>query len=50
MFTTNGIMEYAQSNGFRAAADFLLLIGPDTFEGDYREYEDLMAFLESEAK
>ena len=47
---TKDIMNYAQQRGYRAAADFLLLIGPDIFEGDYREYEDLMTFLESEAK
>ena len=50
MFTSKSFMEYAQTNGYRAAADLLLLIGPDTFEGDYREQEDLMTFLESEAK
>lgn len=47
---TKDIMVYAQSNGYRSAADLLLLIGPDGFYGDYREYEDLMTFLESEAK
>jgi cellulose synthase/poly-beta-1,6-N-acetylglucosamine synthase-like glycosyltransferase len=47
---TKDIMIYAQRCGYRAAADMLLLIGPDGFYGDYTEYEDLMAFLESEAK
>ena len=47
---TKDIMKYAQRCGYRAAADMLLLIGPDGFYGDYREYEDLMTFLESEAK
>ena len=50
MFTTNCIMEYAQIWGYGAAANLLVLIGPDGFYGDYTEYEDLMAFLESEAK
>ena len=48
--TTKEIMIYAETRGYRAAADMLLLIGPDGFYGDYREYEDLMTFLESEAK
>ena len=47
---TKDIMAYAQKCGYGAAADMLLLIGPDGFCGDYREYEDLMSFLESEAK
>ena len=47
---TKEIMIYAETRGYKAAADMLLLIGPDGFYGDYREYEDLMAFLESEAK
>ncbi|MBO5712032.1 MAG: hypothetical protein J6R47_04265 [Acholeplasmatales bacterium] len=44
------IMIYAQTCGYRAAANLLFLIGPDGFYGDYREYEDLMSFLEAEAK
>ena len=48
--STKDIMIYAQKYGYRAAADMLLLIGPDGFYGDYREYEDLMTFLESESK
>ena len=44
------IMIYAQTGGYRAAANLLFLIGPDGFYGDYREYEDLMSFLEAEAK
>ena len=47
---TKDIMKYAQQHGYRAAADMLLLIGPDGFYGDYGEYENLMTFLESEAK
>ena len=47
---TKEIMIYAETRRYRAAADMLLLIGPDGFYGDYREYEDLMTFLEAEAK
>ena len=47
---TKDIMTYAQRCGYRAAANLLFLIGPDGFYGDYKEYEDLMSFLEAEAK
>ena len=47
---TKDIMEYAHTNGYGSAANLLLLLGPDGFYGDYREYEDLMTFLASESK
>ena len=32
------IIDYAMECGLAAAADLLLLVGPDGFAGDYEEY------------
>ena len=45
--TRDELMEYKRSCGARAAADLLLLIGPDAYDGDYDS--DMMA-LEAEAE
>ncbi len=39
------IMEYAQDCGLEAAANLLLLVGPDGFEGDYDAYLKLEKYL-----
>lgn len=44
--THNDIVEYKHTYGARAAADLLLLHGPDGFDGDY---DSLMTELENEA-
>ena len=39
--TKRDILDYAEMWGNRAAADLLLLAGPDGFDGTYSEYKDL---------
>lgn len=39
------ILEYAQECGEQAAANLLLLLGPDGFDGDYDTYRKLEAHL-----
>lgn len=34
-------LDYAKTHGAQAAADLLLLCGPDGYDGDYAEYEEL---------
>lgn len=41
------ILEYAQDCGAEAAANLLLLGGPDGYAGDYDEYKELEAMLEA---
>ena len=38
-------LDYATQFGKEAAAGLLLLCGPDGFDEDYDEYQDLMYFL-----
>ena len=38
-------LNYAERFGKESAADLLLLCGPDGFDEDYDEYQDLMYFL-----
>ena len=40
------ILSYAEKFGAAAAADFLLLVGPDDFNGTYEEYNSLMDTLQ----
>ena len=40
------ILEYKDACGPEAAADLLLLLGPDGFDGDFWEYAALMGELE----
>ncbi len=40
------ILSYEEKFGPSAAADFLLLVGPDDFEGTYEEYNCLMDKLQ----
>ena len=40
------LIEYKHTNGARAAADLLLLLGPDGFDGNYDQF---MLELENEA-
>lgn len=40
------ILEYARVHGARSAADLLLLVGPDGFDGDYYKVE---AYLKQES-
>lgn len=42
----NDILNYEEKFGPSAAADFLLLIGPDDFKGTYEEYNSLMDKLQ----
>ena len=44
--TARDIAEYAEECGNRAAADLLLLAGPDRFDGDIVEYNELMELYE----
>lgn len=38
----NEILEYAQKTSNESAANLLLLLGPDAYEGDYEDYNELM--------
>lgn len=40
------ILSYEEKFGSAAAADFLLLVGPDDFNGTYEEYNCLMDMLQ----
>lgn len=40
------ILSYAEKFGPKAAAEFLLLVGPDDFKGTYEEYNSLMDMLQ----
>lgn len=42
-------LEYAEACGKQAAADLLLLCGPDGYAGDYSEYLELEKILNEEA-
>lgn len=42
LFTKTDILEYAKAQSNEAAADLLLLCGPDGYDGSYTEYEELM--------
>ena len=44
-----GIMEYAELTNREAAANLLLLLGPDGYEGDYEDYNELMYILTNNA-
>lgn len=35
------ILDYAKDCGYEAAANLLLLGGPDAYDGDYDDYKDL---------
>ena len=39
------ILGYALTNGLEAAANLLLLLGPDGYAGSYESYRDLMDLL-----
>ena len=43
-------LRYATEKGAQAAADLLLLIGPDTYCGSYDMYKDLEKTLEEAIK
>lgn len=43
--TKGEILEYAQKCGLESAANLLLLVGPDGFDGDYDEYLKLEKIL-----
>lgn len=42
MITFEEMLEYKDRCGEKAAADLLLLMGPDCFEGSYALYEELL--------
>ena len=44
MWTREDVMDYAKMHGYQQAADLLLLVGPDYYDGD--DYDDLMMELE----
>ena len=39
------ILDYMQNCGAEAAANLLLLAGPDAYNGDYADYKDLERLL-----
>ena len=41
----NEILDYAQRTDNESAANLLLLLGPDAYEGDYEDYNELMYIL-----
>ena len=45
VMTKQEILDYAKECGKEAAANLLLLAGPDSFAGSYAEYEALEAEL-----
>ena len=47
MFTEKDIWNYADKHGFDAAADLLILSGPDNFDGNY---DQMLADLENSEK
>ena len=47
LMTRNDFIEYATHKGGQAAADLLLLCGPDGFDGDWYEYNELMNYLKT---
>lgn len=46
IFTVNDFINYAITNGKKAAYDLLLIAGPDSFE-DYNDYVQLESYLNS---
>lgn len=40
MMTRNDLLDYKHDCGTQAAADLLLLIGPDHFDGDYEAMKE----------
>lgn len=40
------ILSYEEKFGSAAAAELLLLVGPDDFKGTYEEYKSLMDMLQ----
>lgn len=45
VMTKQEILDYAKECGKEAAANLLILVGPDGFAGSYAEYETLEAEL-----
>ena len=43
--TKQEILDYCKDCGKEAAANLLLLVGPDGFDGSYAEYEELESEL-----
>lgn len=39
------ILDYAGKTSHESAANLLLLLGPDAYEGDYEDYNELMYIL-----
>ena len=49
MLTRRELLEYKDSNGALAAKLLLKIAGPDRFEGDIDDYDQLMKTLDEEA-
>lgn len=41
----DGILDYARITSRESAANLLLLLGPDAYDGDYEDYNELMYIL-----
>ena len=49
MLTIENILDYKKEHGARAAANLLLLTGPDGFDGNIDDYNYLLNDLNEEA-
>lgn len=45
--TRQDVMDYANKTSNEFAANLLLLLGPDGYDGDYQDYNELMYILTS---
>lgn len=43
--TYQDVMDYASKTSSESAANLLLLLGPDGYEGDWQDYNELMWVL-----
>ncbi|MBQ1776626.1 MAG: hypothetical protein IIZ93_00570 [Acidaminococcaceae bacterium] len=43
--TRQDVMAYARKTSNESAANLLLLLGPDGYEGDFQDYNELMYIL-----
>ena len=49
MLTIENTLDYKKNNGTHAAANLLLLVGPDGFDGTFEDYNYLLDNLNEEA-
>ena len=43
--TRQDVLDYARKTSNESAANLLLLLGPDGYEGDYQDYNELLYIL-----